>query len=129
VKLKLTVDGKQYEVEVEVDEPEQPRPNYVPAAAGQARPASIVPGAPPVKPSAPESVADESHVCRSPISGVVVRVTAQQGQTIQANDALLVLEAMKMETVITAPIGGKVAQVNASVGDSVQAGQVLVEFE
>jgi methylmalonyl-CoA carboxyltransferase small subunit len=74
-------------------------------------------------------VADESKVSRSPISGVIVRVVAQVGQTIQANDVLLVLEAMKMETVITSPRAGKVAKVNVNVGDAVQAGQVLVEFE
>jgi methylmalonyl-CoA carboxyltransferase small subunit len=39
-----------------------------------------------------------------------------------------VLEAMKMETVITSPIAGKVARVNVNVGDAVQAEQVLVEF-
>src|SRR5205807_6020645 len=54
-------------------------------------------------------VADESKVCRSPIAGVVVRGSAQVGQTIQVNDVLLVLEAMKMETVITSPVAGKVA--------------------
>jgi methylmalonyl-CoA carboxyltransferase small subunit len=74
-------------------------------------------------------VADESKVCRSPIAGVVVRVSAQVGQAIQVNDPLLVLEAMKMETVITSPIAGKVAKVNANPGDAVQPGQVLVEFE
>ena len=41
----------------------------------------------------------------------------------------MVLEAMKMETVITAPIAGKIARINANVGDFVQGGQVLVEFE
>ncbi len=69
------------------------------------------------------------EVCRSPIAGVVRRVSAQVGQAIQANDVLLVLEAMKMETVITSPVAGKVARVNATVGDAVQSGQVLVEFE
>jgi methylmalonyl-CoA carboxyltransferase small subunit len=59
---------------------------------------------------------------------VVVRVSAQVGQAIQANDVLLVLEAMKMETVITSPVAGKVARVNVNAGDAVQAGQVLVEF-
>ena len=73
-------------------------------------------------------VADESKVCRSPIAGVVVRVSAQVGQTIQANDVLLVLEAMKMETAITSPVAGKVARVNVNAGGAVQAGQVLVEF-
>ena len=74
-------------------------------------------------------MADESKVCRSPIAGIVARVPAQVGQSIQVNDVLLVLEAMKMETVITAPIAGKVAKINAKVGDVVQQGQVLVEFE
>jgi methylmalonyl-CoA carboxyltransferase small subunit len=130
LKLKITVGGRVYEVEVEVSEPEAPHPGYVPPA-GQARVPAPAPGAPPpVRPAAaPAPVADESKVCRSPIAGVVVRVSAQVGQAIQVNDPLLVLEAMKMETVITSPIAGKVAKVNANPGDAVQPGQVLVEFE
>ena len=58
----------------------------------------------------------------------LVRSTARAA-TIQANDVLLVLEATKMETVITSPAAGKVAKVNVSAGDVVQSGQVLVEFE
>jgi methylmalonyl-CoA carboxyltransferase small subunit len=60
---------------------------------------------------------------------VVVRVSAQVGQRIQANDVLMVLEAMKMETVITSPIEGTIAKVNVNAGDSVQGRLVLVEFE
>jgi methylmalonyl-CoA carboxyltransferase small subunit len=74
-------------------------------------------------------VVDKDKVCASPIAGMVVRVSAQVGQSIQANDVLLVLEAMKMETVITSPVAGKVARVNVNAGDAVQPGQVLVEFE
>jgi methylmalonyl-CoA carboxyltransferase small subunit len=127
LKLKITVDGKVYEVEVEVFEPEPPHLSPVPPV-GQSRIAATAPGAaPPVLPiSTP--VAEESKVCRSPFAGVVVRVSAQVGQAIQVNDVLLVLEAMKMETVITSPLAGKVAQVNVKLGDAVQAGQVLVEF-
>ena len=51
------------------------------------------------------------------------------GQAIQVGDILLVLEAMKMETNITAPLKGKVTAVKAAAGDSVQVGQVVVEFE
>jgi methylmalonyl-CoA carboxyltransferase small subunit len=72
---------------------------------------------------------NEDKVCRSPISGIVVRITAQVGQQIQVGDPVLVLEAMKMETDITAPVAGTVRQLNVAVGDSVQGGQVLVEFE
>jgi methylmalonyl-CoA carboxyltransferase small subunit len=76
-----------------------------------------------------ETVADEQKVCRSPIGGMVVRVSAQVGQQIQAGDVLMVLEAMKMETSITAPVNGKIAKVNVNAGDAVQGGQVLIQFE
>ena len=133
MKLKLKVDGKLYEVEVEVAEPEQPRPSYIPAAASggalATSPSTPAGRATGPKSSQPDSVSDESKVCRSPISGVVVRVSAQPGQQIQANDVLMLLEAMKMETVITSPIAGTIAKVNAKAGDSVQSGQILVEFQ
>jgi biotin carboxyl carrier protein len=128
LKLKITVDDKLYEVDVEVSEPEPPRPSYIPPA-GQARIPAAAPAAPP--PARPKGapVADESKVCRSPFSGTVSRISAQVGQIIQVNDVLMVLEAMKMETVITAPVAGKVAKINANVGDAVQQGQILVELE
>ena len=68
-------------------------------------------------------------VCRSPIFGIVVRVTVQVGQHIQVGDGVLVLEAMKMETDITAPVAGRSRRDHVNVGDSVKGGQVLVEFE
>jgi methylmalonyl-CoA carboxyltransferase small subunit len=132
VKLKITVENKIYEVDVEVAEPEQPagwQPGYY-APANVRMPAAP----PPVAPAAPAPaggapVADESKVCRSPIAGIVTKILAQAGQSIQPGDALLVLEAMKMETNITAPVAAKVSKFNVNVGDSVQGGQVLVEFE
>ncbi len=128
MKLKITVDGKIFEVDVEVAEPESPRPAYVPPS-GRAR----IPGAPttaaPAAPPSQAPVADESKVCRSPLSGLVSKIEVEAGQSIGPNDILIVLEAMKMETVITAPVAGKIAKINANVGDSVQQGQVLIEFE
>jgi len=129
LKLKITVDGRVYEVEVEVFEPEPPHPAYVPPV-GQVRvPASTPGAATPVRPTATNSTTDESKVCRSPIAGTVAKIPIQIGQGIKVNDVLMVLEAMKMETVITAPIAGKVAKINANVGDFVQGSQILVEFE
>jgi biotin carboxyl carrier protein len=129
LKLKISVDGKTYEVDVEVSEQEIPVPGYVPPI-GQARvPAAAPVAAPPPKSAGNEPVADESKVCRSPLAGIVSKVSVQVGQTIVVNDVLLVLEAMKMETVITAPMAGKIKQINAVVGDAVQQSQVLVEFE
>lgn len=126
MKLKLTIDGKLYEVDVEVDESDQPHPSYIPPTA---QPAAAPSATPSERASAGETVADESKVCRSPISGIVVRVSAQVGQSIREHDVLMVLEAMKMETEITSPVDGKIAKVNAAVGDSVRGQQVLVEFD
>jgi len=129
MKLRITVDQKTYEVDVEVAEDD-----HAPAGVAHAyTPAAAVAlsSAPPPPPRAavPDANVDENKVCRSPVAGIVVRVNTQVGQQIQANDPLLVLEAMKMETNITAPVAGKIKSINAGVGDGVQVGQVLVEFE
>ena len=128
MKLKITIENKVYEVDVEAAEPERPSApsGYVTQPSALRVPAAAPAPAPP---SGGAPVADESKVCRSPISGIVVRVTAQEGQQIQTGDVLLVLEAMKMETNITAPVSGRIRKINAAPGDGVQGGQVLVEFE
>ncbi|HYP09095.1 MAG TPA: biotin/lipoyl-containing protein [Bryobacteraceae bacterium] len=127
MKLKITIDNKTYDVEVEAAEPETPAAprGYVMEPAAVRVPAAAAP----VPAAAPDPNVNEGKVCRSPISGIVVKMAAQPGQAIQPGDILLVLEAMKMETNITAPIAGKIAKINVSEGDAVQGGQVLVEFE
>ncbi len=129
MKLKVTIDGKIYEVDVEVPEPEQPRPTYIPPSAATTQVPAKISAVPGALPASQKPAADENKVCRSPMAGVVVRVTGQVGQQIQANDVLLVLEAMKMETTVTAPNGGKIGKVNVKVGDPVQKGQILFELE
>jgi methylmalonyl-CoA carboxyltransferase small subunit len=129
VKLKITVDNKTYEVEVDAYEPEAASPvgTYV-ATPGQARVPAVAPPMPQAGAAGSGNV-DEAKVCRSPIAGVVVKTPVQAGQQIQPGDVLLVLEAMKMETNITAPSAGKVAKVLVGVGDGVQGGQIVVELE
>jgi methylmalonyl-CoA carboxyltransferase 1.3S subunit len=127
VKLKTTIDNKTYEVDVEASEAEAPS-----AARGYAAEFAPVrvPAAPaaPAKPVESENV-NEGKVCRSPVSGIVVRAVTQVGQTLQIGDVLLILEAMKMETSVTSPVAGKVAAIKVAPGESVQSGQVVVEFE
>ena len=127
MKLKITIDDRIYEVDVEASEPEPaPLPMIGPALH-----ASVVhlPGAPLPKATAGEEDADEDKVCRSPLNGVVVRVAAQVGQSIQSGDTLVVLEAMKMETNITAPCDGKIAKIRVAQGGPVTAGQIVIDFE
>jgi methylmalonyl-CoA carboxyltransferase small subunit len=128
VKLNINIDGKTYEVDVEAVEPTAPSPvlRGLPVGSAPVR----LPAAPTPGPAASDDKpVNESKVCRSPVSGIVIRVAAQIGQTLQAGDVLLVLEAMKMETNITAPGPGKIAAIPVHEGDSVQSGQVVVELE
>jgi methylmalonyl-CoA carboxyltransferase small subunit len=131
VKLRITVDGKQYEVDVEVAEDERATPArgyapyYGPRPAAGPAPARVRP----IAAGGGAAAVEEEKVCRSPLAGVVVRINTHEGQQIQPNDPLLVLEAMKMETNVTSPVAGKVKAIRANVGDAVQPGQVLVDFE
>ena len=128
MKLKVAIDGKTYEVDVEAAEPEAPAAMPRHFIVGSA-PVRVAAAAGVVAPPVDAAPVNEDKVCRSPVSGIVVRVAAQPGQSLQTGDVLLVLEAMKMETNITAPKPGKVSAIPVVQGDSVQAGQVVVEFE
>jgi methylmalonyl-CoA carboxyltransferase small subunit len=70
-----------------------------------------------------------SKLCRSPLAGIVVQVPVAPGQYLQVNDLMVVLEAMKMETTVTAPMEGTVKSVNVAPRESVKLNQVLVEFD
>ncbi len=131
MKLQIGIDGKTYEVEVEITEDDAaPKPHYIPPKpSATVLTAGAAPAAAGAQKAADTPVADESKVCRSPIAGMVTRVNVQPGQEIQPNDLLLVLEAMKMETNVTSPVSGKVKRVTVAQGDGVQLQQVLVEFE
>jgi methylmalonyl-CoA carboxyltransferase small subunit len=127
VKLNITIDKKTYEVDVEASEPDAPT-MPVRSYAMESSPVRVPATPAPAKLVDPTPV-NEGKVCRSPVSGIVVRAAAQVGQTLQVGDVLLILEAMKMETSVTSPVAGKVAAIKVNPGDSVQGGQVLVEFE
>jgi methylmalonyl-CoA carboxyltransferase small subunit len=127
MKLKVTVDGKVYEVDVEVaPEPTPTLPTFVTQSGTATLPANPVAAG--EQGSAAEGPVDEAKVCRSPVSGIAVKANVRPGETIEAGDVLFVLEAMKMETEITAPVGGKVAEVKVKVGDSVKSGQVVLTW-
>jgi acetyl-CoA/propionyl-CoA carboxylase biotin carboxyl carrier protein len=63
------------------------------------------------------------------MQGTIVKVMVEVGQTIAVGDAVVVLEAMKMENQITAEKAGKVTKVNVTAGDKVGSGDVLVVIE
>jgi biotin carboxyl carrier protein len=61
--------------------------------------------------------------------GTVVRVLVTEGDTVSANDAVVVLEAMKMEHSVVAPYAGTVTHLHVGTGDSVDSGTVLAVVE
>ncbi len=65
----------------------------------------------------------------APMPATVVAILKQQGESVAPGDALLVLEAMKMEHTIHAPMSGLIAEVFYAVGDQVDEGVLLVALE
>ncbi|NMW18282.1 MAG: acetyl-CoA carboxylase biotin carboxyl carrier protein subunit [Chlorobiaceae bacterium] len=131
MQLILTIDGKKYVVDVEVLEGEEIRtPGMFQELTSTIQSKQVI--APSPLPPAMQPVADglpDEKVCRSPIAGIVQRVNVQVGQKLQVDDLLVVLEAMKMETNITAHKDGTVKKIMASPGEAVKSGQALIEFE
>ena len=129
MKLQITINGKIYEAEVEILEEEEapPAPTYPPYEP-PAAPYQSTLIAQPSAPTDGESV-DEGKVCRSPVTGLVIRANVKPGQAVLADDTIMVLEAMKMETNVAAPSSGTVKSVKVGAGDSVKVNQIIVEFE
>jgi acetyl-CoA/propionyl-CoA carboxylase, biotin carboxylase, biotin carboxyl carrier protein len=64
-----------------------------------------------------------------PMQGTIVKVNVEVGQSVEAGDTVVILEAMKMENAVNAEKSGVVKSVNVATGDQVGAGDVVVEIE
>lgn len=123
----ITVNGNVYDVTVEEGTTgavsvAAPAPAVKPAAPVQAAPKAAP--APAAKPAAPAGAQGGVKV-NAPMPGKILAIKANVGQAVKRGDAILILEAMKMENEIVAPSDGTVASVNVAVGASVEAGEVL----
>ena len=112
----LRVDGQPEEIiveplkEVELDAEGQPVNAAHPARRGR-RPRATEPG----------------HVTTS-MPGTIVEVLVEVGAKVSAGDAVLIAEAMKMETEIQAPVAGEVKAIHVAKGDSVTPDEALIEI-
>ena len=112
-RLRITVEGKTYDVTVEVlDGPGSVPQAAPPIAIAHARPAVTHAG-------------DPAGVV-SQLAGTVVSIQARVGQAVAAGEQLMVIEAMKMNTTVTAPRAGTVTAIAVETGAVVEEGQVLV---
>ena len=138
MRLRITVEGVTYDVDVEVLDSAPhtiattaapiAAPVAVPAIAAPAPvPAAPVPAPAPAPAPAPSAGGDgQITEVKSLIAGNVMSIAVKAGDTVAADDTLLVLEAMKMESNVPAPTGGIVKEIFVSTGDSVETGRVLV---
>ena len=129
-KLRVTVDGRPYDVTVEV-------PEDLEAAPPVAHPAPPVVPAPPPASAPPLATAPASAATKaatgpgdvpSPLAGRVISIAATAGQIVKENDHLLTLEAMKMNTFVFAPRAGTVLEIKVAVGDTVSENQILARI-
>jgi glutaconyl-CoA/methylmalonyl-CoA decarboxylase subunit gamma len=121
-RLRVTVDGKVFDVTVEVVGEEQSQ-----ATAGS--PVMSVPVAAPPAPPKRAAQSQGSGNVTSPLAGRIVQVHPQVGQQVAEGDLVITLEAMKMNTQVFASRTGKVATINVQAGQAVQEGDVLMTLE
>lgn len=78
---------------------------------------------------APPAVIDTSKVIMSPMPGAIIEVFVKEGDTVQIEQPLFVMEAMKMQNIIKSEAKGKIAKIKVAQGDSVAVDEIMLELE
>ena len=118
----ITVNGVAYDVVVE----EAGAASAAPVAAPR-KTAPAPKAAPVAAPAAPKAAAGAAGSIKveAGAAGKIFKIEAKVGQAVKKGDAVVILEAMKMEIPVVAPEDGTVASIDVAVGDAVGAGAVL----
>lgn len=114
----ITVNGNVYDVTVE-----EAGAGAAPAARAAA-PAPR-PAAPAKAAAKPAASAAGSIEVKAGAAGKVFKIEANVGQSVKKGDAVVIIEAMKMEIPVVAPEDGTVASIEVAVGDAIESGAVL----
>ena len=126
-KRKLTVDGEEFEVEIELKQGK-----WEVSVGGKTyciESASATSAEPRRKRPSPGSLSGGSGTVTSAIPGKVVSILVSEGDDVAPGDVLVVLEAMKMQNEIKAAVGGVVKKVSCEAGERVEANVPLLEIE
>ncbi len=115
----ITVNGNVYDVTVEEN-----GAGAAPTAAAAPRAAAAPKAAAPAPKAAPAAGAGSIEV-KAGAAGKVFKIEANVGQSVKRGDAVVIIEAMKMEIPVVAPEDGTVASINVAVGDAIESGAVL----
>ena len=117
----ITVNGNVYDVTVEEA---GSTTGAAPKRAAAPKAAPKAAAAPAAAPKAASGAAGSIKV-EAGAAGKVLKVEAKVGQAVKKGDAIVILEAMKMEIPAVAPQDGTVASIDVAAGDSVEAGGLL----
>ena len=71
----------------------------------------------------------KADVFKAPMPGLILAIKVNIGDTVQKGDALLILEAMKMENILKSPGSGIIKEIKVEKGDAVDKNQVMIIFE
>ena len=124
-KFNITVNGNQYEVEVEEIKDSSTSTPRIQHQAPVAAPQPSAPTAPKVEAKKPV-VTNGAGSVKAPMPGTINDIKVTEGQAVKAGEVLVILEAMKMENEIMSPADGIVKQIAVAKGASVSSGDVLV---
>ena len=124
-KYKITLNGKSYEIEVEALKEGEAK---AAASSAKAPVSAAAPAAPAAKASA-APVSGGAGSVSAPMPGTILRVNKAAGDAVKAGEAVVVLEAMKMENDISSPKDGVIKAIAVNKGDTVASGQFLFEVE
>jgi biotin carboxyl carrier protein len=129
-KLRVTVDGKSYDVTVEMSDEDFALGLPHPAApiAPTNAPAPVAPPPATSSPAVPAATPAGTGDVTSPLAGKVASIDVQAGQEVAQGQQVLTLEAMKMNTYIYAPKAGRIAAVHVHPGDAVDEGARLMSI-
>lgn len=124
MKYVVTLNGKNYEVEVEETDAVITAVTDAAPAAPVAAAAPTTPAAAPAPAAVPAAAADGQKVL-SPMPGTILSVNVSVGSAVKAGEVILILEAMKMENEIVAPCDGTVKQLAVQKGSTVATDALL----
>jgi len=127
LRLRIRIEGKTYEAEVEILDAQASAPEYPPYPPVQ--PGFVHAVIPEPAVSSQLSASANEKECRSPVAGMVMKVDICPGQRVEPRAVVIVLESMKMEMQITTPRGGVVKSVLVAPGAAVKVDQLMAEFE
>ena len=114
----ITVNGNVYDVTVEEN-------GSVAAPVAAPRRAAAPVAAPKAAPAPAASAGAGSIKIEAGAAGKVFKLEKKVGDKVEKGDAVLILEAMKMEIPVVAPEAGTVASIDVAVGDTVESGALL----